>query len=179
MKRFSTGSTSMQLPGRKLAGLAIVGVSCWLCSAGFGLLAAERTITLDRPWSPATPNGAATAAAYMEIENHGRSDDRLLGGSSPIAGKIEIHEMSMAGGIMSMRAVDKGLPIPAGKSVSLEPQANYHLMLSGLKEPLKNGSQISLTLNFANAGTVHVDVPVLPIGSRGPGATMPGHMDHH
>jgi copper(I)-binding protein len=169
----------MQLPEGKLAALAVVASCCWLCSAGLGSVAAENTITLDRPWSPATPNGAATAAAYMEIENHGRSDDRLLGGSSPVARKIEIHEMSMAGGIMSMRAVEKGLPIPAGKSVNLEPQANYHLMLSGLKEPLKNGSQISLTLNFANAGTVHVDVPVLPIGSRGPGATMPGHMDHH
>ena len=169
----------MQFRGRKLAGLAIAGVSCWLYSAGLGSLAAEKTITLDRPWSPATPNGAATAAAYMEIENHGRSDDRLLGGSSPVAAKIEVHEMSMAGGIMSMHAMDKGLQIPAGKSVNLEPRSNYHLMLSGLKEPLKNGSQISLTLNFANAGAVHVDVPVLPIGARGPGTTMPGHVDHH
>jgi copper(I)-binding protein len=169
----------MQSTGRKFAGLAIMAVSGWLCSAGLVSPAAEQTISLDRPWSPATPNGASTAAAYMEIENHGRSDDRLLGGSTPVATKIEIHEMSMAGGIMSMHAVDKGLPIPAGKSVNFGPQANYHLMLSGLKEPLKNGGQIPLTLNFAKAGIVHVDVPVLPIGSRGPGATMPEHLDHH
>jgi len=169
----------MQLPGAKLAGLALVAASCWLCSAALASSATENSITLDRPWSPATPNGAATAAAYMQIENHGRSDDRLLGGSSPLAAKIQVHEMSMAGGIMSMHALDKGLPIPAGKSVNLEPQANYHLMLSGLKEPLKNGSRIPLTLNFAKAGTVHVDVPVFPIGSRGPGASMPEHMNHH
>ncbi len=137
-------------------------------------------ISLDRAWSPATPNGAATAAAYMQIGNHGRTDDRLLGGSSPVAGKIEIHEMSMAGGIMSMHALPGGLPIPAGKTVNLEPNANYHLMLSDLKAPLKNGTRLSLTLNFARAGMVHVDVPVLPIGSRGPaGGAMPEHMDHH
>ena len=140
------------------------------------------SITLGGPWSAATPNGAATAAAYMLIENHGRIDDRLLGGSSPLAGKVQVHEMSMAGGIMSMHALPDGLAIPAGKTVNFEPQANYHLMLSGLKSPLKNGSRLPLTLNFAKAGMVHVDVPVLPLGSRGPAsAPMPEHMDmgHH
>lgn len=166
----------MQSSTRKSVGLALVAFS-WICSAGLGSVAAERAISLDRLWSPATPNGAATGAAYMEIKNHGRSDDRLVGGSSPVAAKIEIHEMSMRGGIMSMHAIDSGLVIPAGKSVVLEPQANYHLMLSGLKTPLKNGAQIPLTLNFAKAGTVHVEVPVLPLGSRGP--AMPEHMDHH
>ncbi len=78
---------------------------------------ADGGITLGRPWSAATPNGAATAAAYMSIENHGRTDDRLLGGSSPLAGKVEVHEMSMAGGIMSMHALADGLAIPAGKTV--------------------------------------------------------------
>ncbi len=159
-----------------------IGGSVLLCGLASGVVASEGApgITLDRAWSPATPNGAATAAAYMEIENHGRADDRLLGGSSPVAGKVEVHEMSMTGGIMSMHAVSGGLPIPAGKSVNLEPQANYHLMLTDLKAPLKNGARLSLTLNFARAGMVHVDVPVLPIGSRGPaGGTMPEHMDHH
>ena len=169
----------MSMAKGKLAALCTLAAAFAPIAGSWAASPSSGGITLDRPWSPATPNGAATAAAYMEIENHGRSDDRLLGGFSPVAAKIEIHEMSMAGGIMSMHAVDKGLPIPAGKSVNLEPQANYHLMLSGLKEPLKNGSQIPLTLNFANAGTVHVDMPVLPIGSRGPGATMPEHMDHH
>ena len=169
----------MTIAGTKLAALCALAAAFAPIAGSWAASPSAGGITVDRPWSSATPNGAATAAAYMEIENHGRSDDRLLGGSSPVAGKVEVHEMSMAGGIMSMRAVDKGLPIPAGKSVNLEPRANYHLMLSGLKEPLKNGSQISLTLNFANAGTVHVDVPVLPIGSRGPVATMPGHLDHH
>jgi periplasmic copper chaperone A len=167
----------MQSSGSKFAALAVAAVSCWLCSAGTGAVAAEKAISLDELWSPATPNGAATGAAYMEIENHGRTDDRLVGGSSPVAAKIEIHEMSMRGGIMSMHAIDSGLVIPAGKSVILEPQANFHLMLSGLKTPLKDGAQFPLTLIFAKAGTVRVEVPVVPLGSRGP--VMPQHMDHH
>ena len=79
---------------------------------------------------------------------------------------------------MSMHAVSGGLPIPAGKSVDLEPRANYHLMLSGLKAPLKDGTQVPLTLKFAKAGDVRVEVPVLPIGSRGPAST-PAHIEHH
>jgi copper(I)-binding protein len=88
--------------------------------------------------------------------------------------------MSMAGGIMSMRAVSEGLIIPAGKTVNLGPQGGYHLMLSGLKSPLMNGAELPLTLNFAKAGPMRVNVPVLPLGSRGPTQSqMPPHMDHH
>lgn len=148
------------------------------CQAGWAETGANKGIVLEHPWSPATPNGAPTAAAYMSIENSGRSDDRLLGGSSPVAAKVEVHEMSMAHGIMSMRALSGGLAIPAGKSVNLEPAANYHLMISGLKSALKEGTELPLTLHFAIAGDVRVEVPVLPIGSRGPAGTMPG-MNHH
>lgn len=147
------------------------------CTSGWANPGSD--ITLEHPWSPATPNGAATAAAYMAIENHGRSDDRLLGGSSPMAAKVEVHEMSVAHGIMSMRALSGGLIIPAGKTVNLQPQANYHLMISGLKSSLKDGTELPLTLNFAKAGEVQVEVPVLPIGSRGPSGIMPAHMVHH
>jgi len=158
-----------------------VALSFGIVPHGFAADSAPHgAITLDGAWSPATPNGAATAAAYMAIANHGSTDDRLLGGSTPVAGKVEVHEMSMAGGIMSMRAMNGGLIIPAGKTVSLGPQASYHLMLSGLKSPLKNGTELPLTLNFAKAGPVQVNIPVLPLGSRGPAQTqMPGHMDHH
>ena len=62
--------------------------------------------------------------------------------------------------------------------VTLGPQGDYHVMLSGLKEPLKTGSRVPATLNFANAGAVKVEITVEPIGSRGPSGAMPG-MDHH
>jgi periplasmic copper chaperone A len=149
------------------------------CQAGWAETRPDAGIILAHPWSPATPNGAPTAAAYMSIENHSRSDDRLLGGSTPVAAKVEVHEMSMAHGIMSMHALSGGLAIPAGKSVDLEPAASYHLMISGLKSTLKQGAELPLTLHFAKAGDVRVEVPVLPIGSRGPAGTMPMNMDHH
>jgi hypothetical protein len=166
--------------GKLRGGIYLAAVAFAALSGSWAAASSAGGIELDRAWSPATPNGAATAAAYMEIENHGRDDDRLLGGTSPVAGKVEVHAMSMAGGIMSMHALSGGLTIPAGKTVNLEPQAGYHLMLSELKAPLKNGTRVPLTLNFSRAGMVHVDVPVLPIGSRGPAnGAMPEHMDHH
>lgn len=149
------------------------------CQAGWAEARSDTAIILEHAWSPATPNGAPTAAAYMSIENHGRRDDRLLGGSSPVGAKVEVHEMSMAHGIMSMHALSGGLAIPVGKSVNLEPAANYHLMISGLKSALKQGTELPLTLHFAKAGDVHVEVPVLPIGARAPAGTMPANMDHH
>lgn len=165
---------------QKTAWTAALAALATFCSTdGSAESRSTAPIVLEHPWSPATPDGAATAAAYMSIANHGASDDRLIGGSTPFAAKVEVHEMSMARGIMSMHAVSAGLAIPAGKSVNLEPAANYHLMISGLKSTLKEGAELPLTLHFARAGDVRVEVPVLPIGSRGPAATLPGNMDHH
>ena len=161
--RFAVLMALFMIPAATLAAAAV--------SAG--------TITVDRPWTPATPNGAATAAAYLTIDNHGRTDDRLVSASSPVGARVELHRMSMTGGIMTMRPVPDGLDVPADKSIVLQPQANYHLMITGLKSPLKSGTEFPLTLTFAKAGAVRIDVPVLPIGSRGPDAAMPEHMDHH
>src|SRR4051812_12080230 len=129
-------------------------------------------------WSPATPGGAATAAVYATIMNHGSQPDRLIGGSSPIAGKFEIHQTTRTNGVMSMRPLSTGIPIPPGGMVTLGPQGDYHVMLSGLKEPLKPGTRVPATLNFAKAGAVQVEVTIEPIGARAPSAAMPG-MDHH
>jgi copper(I)-binding protein len=136
-------------------------------------------IMIEQPWSPATPRGAPTAAAYMTIMNHGASADTLTGGSSP-AGKLELHEMSMTNGIMSMRPVAGGLPIPAGGTVTLNPQGKYHFMLTGLKAPLSEGERVPAVLTFAKAGAVKIELAVAPIGARAPAAAsaMPG-MDHH
>ena len=129
-------------------------------------------------WSPATPGGATTGAVYATIMNHGNQPDTLIGGSTPAAGKLEIHQMTRTNGVMSMRPVSTGIPVAAGGIVTLGPQADYHVMLSGLKQPLKTGTRVPLTLNFAKAGPVQVEITVEAIGARGPSASMPG-MDHH
>jgi copper(I)-binding protein/uncharacterized protein YcnI len=139
-------------------------------------------IMIEQPWSPATPRGAATAAAYMTIMNHGASADTLLGGSSP-AGKLDIHQMSMANGVMSMRPVQGGVTIPPQSTITLSPQG-YHFMLSGLKAPLMEGTRVPATLTFARAGQVPIELSVAAIGARAPAGagasmgTMPG-MNHN
>jgi len=135
-------------------------------------------IMVEQVWSPATPGGAATGAAYMTIMNHGSTPDTLTGGSSPAAERFEIHQMSRANGVMSMRPVQGGIVVAPGATITLSPQANYHVMLSGLKTPLKEGAHVPAILNFAKAGSVNVELVVGPIGARGPTGAMPV-MDHH
>lgn len=159
--------------------LALISLGGLVASGpGFTQVAASASAThfmageimIDRPWSPATPRGARTAAAYMTIMNHGTSPEVLLGGSSPVAERLELHQRSVANGVISMRALPDGLVIPAGGTVTLGPQASHHVMLSGLKGPLVEGTRVPATLNFAKAGTVHVELEVAAIGARAPGA---------
>jgi hypothetical protein len=124
-------------------------------------------IMIDLPWGPATPRGASTAAAYMTVMNHGMEPDTLLGATSPV-GQIEIHQMSNANGVMSMRQVTGGLPLAPGAIIFFDPKSDYHLMVSGLKAPLMPGTRMPATLNFQKAGPVQVEFSIGPIGSRVP-----------
>ena len=122
------------------------------------------SITVEQPWSRATPSGAQTGAAYMTLDNKSASADRLTGASSDVADKVQIHEMKVVNGVMQMRELPDGLPIPAGGSVVLKP-GSYHVMLIGLKKPLTAGETFPLTLTFAKAGNMSVIVAVQAIGA--------------
>ncbi|MFW5834833.1 MAG: copper chaperone PCu(A)C, partial [Pseudomonadota bacterium] len=124
-------------------------------------------LLIERPWSRATPAGARVAGGYMVITNAGQEPDRLVGGIAPFAGRIEIHEMAMEGGVMRMRPLAEGLEIPAGGSVTLEP-GGYHVMFMDLQEPLVEGEDRTATLEFRKAGTVDLDFAVAPMGARAP-----------
>ena len=128
-------------------------------------------LVLNNAWSRATPRGAKVGGGYLIVDNKGSTADKLIGGSSPAAGKVEVHEMAMNNGVMTMRPVKDGLSIPAGKSVSLAP-GGYHLMLMDLKAPLKKGDKIPVTLKFEKAGDVNVTLDVRDIGATS------GQMDH-
>ena len=132
------------LPLLFLAALATAGV------------AQAATIEVRGAWIRTPPPGATTAAGYLTLINHGASADRLTGGHTVVAASLEAHQMSMAGGIMRMRAIVGGLPIAAGATVELGPNGT-HLMLIGLKGPLKSGEHVKATLDFAHAGPVVVD----------------------
>jgi len=131
------------------------------------------SLEITGPWSRATPKGASVAAGYLTIKNTGTEADRLLGGSSDVASKFEVHEMSMDNGVMKMRPLKNGLEIKPGETVELKPQ-ELHVMFVGLKKPLKQGDHIKATLEFAKAGKVDVDFDVTGMGgSAGHDMTAP------
>lgn len=132
---------------------------------GFSQAQSASSISIEKPFSRATPGGAKVAAGYMTITNKGAAADRLLSASSPAAGSVEIHEMKMQDGIMKMREITGGLPIESGKTAAFAPGGN-HLMLVELKTPLKQGDKVPVTLNFEKAGKVDVTLDVHPIGGQ-------------
>ena len=128
------------------------------------------SIEIKHPWARATPKGAAVGGGYMTITNTGTTPDRLVGFSSPAAGKFEIHEMKMDDGVMKMRPLAGDLEIKPGQTVEFKP-GGYHLMFMGLKQPFEQGKRIKGTLTFEKAGTVEVEYAVQAIGAPAP-------MDH-
>jgi len=126
-------------------------------------------VEIHEPWIRATPPGAKLAAGYMTIHNQAAQPDRLVGGSSPAAAKVETHVSVKDGDIMRMRQV-KGYDIPAQGSFELSPNG-AHLMLVDLKQPLKEGDKVPVTLKFEHAGEVNVQFQV-----RALAAAPPHHM---
>ncbi len=124
-------------------------------------------LVITQAWSRATPGGAKVGGGYLTIENKGTTPDRLLGGSTDVAAKVQVHQMSMNNGVMTMRPVDGGLMIEPGKTVKLTP-GGYHLMLLDLKSPLKQGEKLPITLDFEKAGKVSITFEVGSIGAMGP-----------
>lgn len=135
-------------------------------------------LVISQAWSRATPGGAKVAGGYLTIENKGTSPDRLIGGSVDVAARVEVHEMTMNNGVMTMRPIDGGLTIEPGKTVKLAP-GGYHLMMFELKSQLKQGDKLPVTLQFEKAGKVNVSFDVEGVGAQGPAgsAAAPAPMD--
>ncbi|KWV57298.1 hypothetical protein AS156_38940 [Bradyrhizobium macuxiense] len=160
-----------------LAGLAAIFVLVLAAPASAEDVKAG-DLVITQAWTRATPSGAKIGGGYLTIENKGTVPDRLVGGSGDVAGKIEIHEMSMNNGVMKMRPLDKGLTIEPGKTVKLAP-GGYHLMMFDLKNPLKQGDKVPVTLEFERAGKVTVSLDVQAVGAQAPGGDdHSGHGDH-
>ena len=98
------------------------------------------------------------------MKNTGTTPDRLMSASSPAAGAVQVHQMKMEGNIMRMRELDGPLEIKPGETVTLAP-GGLHLMMLGLKEPLKQGENVPLTLVFEKAGKVDVELAVVAMGA--------------
>ena len=126
-------------------------------------------LVISQAWSRATPGGAKIGGGYLTIENKGSAPDRLVGASADVAAKVQVHEMTMNDGVMTMRPLEKGVAIEPGKTVKLAP-GGYHLMMFDLKSPLKQGEKLPVTLEFEKAGKVKISLEVEGVGAQGPAA---------
>lgn len=126
---------------------------------GAGSAAAGQSIEADGVWSRALPAVSRTGAVYLTLSNHGATADRLLGASTAAASRAELHTHSMEGGMMRMYEVPEVLLAP-GQSVAFKPHG-LHIMLFDLTEPLNAGRRFMLTLRFAQAEPLQVEVEVL------------------
>lgn len=130
-------------------------------TAGFALAENYRVANLHiaSPYARPTVANQPTGAAYLTIENTGSSADKLIAATSPVAKSIEIHSMTMDGNVMKMREVPN-IELQPGTKIAMQPGNGYHLMLFGLRQPLKAGASFPMTLSFEKAGKTEVTVTV-------------------
>lgn len=155
-----------------VSALALAGA----IAAADGIAAAETkgAIAVEDAWSRAVPAGTTVAVGYLTVRNEGDEPDRLVSASTPLAAETEIHQTTMTDGVMRMRPVPDGVPVPAKSVVKLEPNS-YHLMLMGLTGPLKDGDVFPAKLTFERGGSVEATFHVLGMGAQGPkmGSSQP------
>ncbi|HET7766471.1 MAG TPA: copper chaperone PCu(A)C [Burkholderiales bacterium] len=137
--------------------------------------AAAQGIQVVDAWSRPTPPGMDVGVAYFTIRNAGRSD-RLLRVSSPVAKSAELHVSAMTNGVMKMEGL-ASVDVGSGAPVAFEPSGR-HVMLMGLRRPLKEGDVFPLTLTFANAGQVQTSVRVRGADGKGQGHSGAPAMTH-
>ena len=147
----------------------------WILPLALGLalpgVSAAQGVQVVDAWSRPTPPGIDVGVAYFTIRNSGKSD-RLLRVSSPVAKSAELHVSAVKDGVMKMGELGPVEVVP-GAPVAFEPSGR-HVMLMGLKKPLKEGDVFPLTLTFANAGQVQASVRVR--GADGREKVHPGAM---
>ena len=120
-------------------------------------------------WVRASTPGAKNAAAYVTIMNHGMKSDALIGVASNVSAKVELHSHKNDSGVMRMRQI-VSVPVPAHTVAELKPGGD-HIMLMGLKRPLKAGDHIMLRLSFQSGATETLKFMVMKKG----GATKKKH----
>lgn len=123
------------------------------------------SITINHPWSRATPPVTPVAGGYLTLTNDGDMADRLVSISSPLSDRVEIHELTVSDGVASMRPVQNGIEIGAGETVELQP-GGMHIMFLKPSRPLKDGERFAATLVFEQAAAIDVEFVVQNMGAR-------------
>lgn len=158
-----------------------IGYQRFVCAVALSVAAAAhaQTVKVDDPWVRGTVAQQKATGAFMRLT--APEPMRLVAAESPVAGVVEIHEMTMDNNVMRMRAIP-GLALPANRAVELKP-GGYHVMLMDLKQTLGAGQEVPITLVFENAAGQRVKqtltAPVKALGAAAPmqGGASGGH--HH
>jgi copper(I)-binding protein len=152
------------------AALLLIGVS----SNAVGHQAGE--IHIGHPYVRPTMPGQTSGAAYLSLKNNGRTTDKLISITSPVARSVEIHTMSMEGNVMKMREAPD-IELKPSALVEMKPGHGFHIMLIGIQAPLKTGDKIPLTLTFEKSGKAEISALV---EDKGPKAATekPAHQHH-
>lgn len=116
-------------------------------------------VHIDHPYARASVPGQTSGGAYLTLENKSPAPDSLVSAKTTAADSVEIHTMSMENNVMRMREVS-GIDLKQGEKITMQPGNGYHLMLLGLKAPLKAGDKVPLTLIFKKAGKIKLFVSV-------------------
>ena len=152
--------------------------SRFIVAAAFAVLstAAFAQTTVKDPWIRGTVAQQKATGLFAQITSV--QGGKLVSAASPVAGVVEVHEMAMDGTVMKMRALANGLELPAGKVVELKP-GGYHVMLMDLKQAMKPGDTVPVTLVIEGKDgkkeTLELKVPVRPLGGAMPAAPMQEH----
>lgn len=137
--------------------------------------AAQAQVTVQEPWVRATVAQQNATGAFMRLSS--TTGSTLVQADSNVAKHVEIHEMAMENDVMKMRQIP-GIALPAGQQVELKP-GGYHIMLIDLKQQVREGDHIPLTLTFENAEgkreTITIDAPARPLNS---GSASHGHQSN-
>ncbi|MBD2746102.1 copper chaperone PCu(A)C [Microvirga sp. BT688] len=134
-------------------------------------------IVVEAPWSRATPGGAKVGSGYMRIMNTGSEPDRLVGGSTVVAERFEVHRSTVVEGVARMEPVTGGLEIGPGQTVELKPGA-LHAMLVNLRQGLNPGDTVKGMLIFEKAGVLKIEYRVGGIGAQAAPAAANVHQGH-
>jgi copper(I)-binding protein len=145
--------------------------------AGFAAQAEPGNLRIESPWARASIGAAKAGAAYLTIVNHGEVVDRLIGTATPVAKHAALHTHLMEQGVMKMRPLE-AVEVAPGEPTVLKP-GGLHIMLMGLRQPLREGETFPLVLTFQRAGTIEVEVMVLKATSMGYDPHVEHHKQHH
>lgn len=133
--------------------LALGASAAWAQSDRIG------SIEVSNPWAPATGSTLTNTAVYLSLTDVGTKSDELVGASSAVAQKTELHVFDVENGVYGMHKVDGIEVTPGGAATVLRP-GGAHIMLESLKRPLRAGTTFPLTLIFQRAGQLQVEVRV-------------------